>query len=176
MAFDAMGHGESEGKTIHAKQYAECLVLINKEFGQLHGIVGHSFAGLAICLAVEEELKDIEKIVLIAPASETTRAIDNFFEFLKMPINLKPELIKHIFEQSGNSPEFYSVPRALDNITSKVLWVHDKKDFICPIEDTIATQEKNKPNIEFYITSGLGHNAIYRNPNVLQKIAFFLYE
>ena len=58
----------------------------------------------------------------------------------------------------------------------KILWVHDKKDFICPFEDTISTQEKNLSNLEFYITSGLGHNAIYRNPNVLQKIVFFLSE
>lgn len=176
IAFDALAHGESDGKTVNVNQYASCIKVIDEKFGKLYAIVGHSFGGLAATLVVENNLKDVEKIVLVAPAAETTRAIDNFFKFLKMPIFLKPYLENYITQQSGNLPTYYSVTRALNNIQSKVLWVHDQKDFICPIEDIKPTQEKNLPNVEFYITSGLGHNAIYRNPNVLQKIAFFLYE
>lgn len=176
LAFDALAHGESDGKTANVKQYGECIKMIDEKFGKLYAIAGHSFGGLATCLIVEKTLPHIEKIVLIAPAVETTRAIDNFFKFLKMPIELKPFLEHYILDQSGNKPEYYSVTRALNNVPSKVLWVHDEKDFICPIEDLKPTQEKNHPHVEFYITSGLGHNVIYRNPNVLQKIAFFLYE
>jgi pimeloyl-ACP methyl ester carboxylesterase len=176
LAFDALAHGESDGKTVNVIQYTACMNLINEKFGKLYAIVGHSFGALAACLVVEKTLKEVERIVLIAPAVETTRAIDNFFKFLKMPIALKPYLENYITEESGNTPEFYSVTRALNQITAKVLWVHDEKDFICPIEDVKSTKEKNLPNVEFYFTKGLGHNAIYRNPNVLQKVAFFLYE
>ncbi len=176
LAFDALAHGESDGKTANVMQYGECIKMIDEQFGRLYAIVGHSFGGLAACLIVEKSLKHVEKIILIAPAVETTRAIDNFFKFLKMPIDLKPFLENYITEESGNTPEFYSATRALNHITAKVLWVHDEKDFICPIEDVQKIKEKKLPNVEFYITKGLGHNAIYRNPNVLQKVAFFLYE
>lgn len=176
LAFDALAHGESDGKTVNVNQYGDCIQLIDEKFGSLYAIVGHSFGGLAACLIVEKTLKHVEKIVLIAPAVETTRAIDNFFKFLKMPIALKPFLENYITVESGNTPEFYSVTRALNKIESKVLWVHDEKDFICPFEDLQQTKDKKLSNVEFYITSGLGHNAIYRNPNVLQKVAFFLHE
>ena len=174
-AFDAMGHGESEGKTLNAKQYADILETIHKQH-QLYAIVAHSIGGLSTCLAAEQGLKGVDKLILVAPATETTRAIDNFFKFLKMPIALKPELNKYITKAFGSTLDFFSVSRAIQNVQQKILWVHDKKDFICPFEDTISTQEKNLSNLEFYITSGLGHNAIYRNPNVLQKIVFFLSE
>ncbi len=174
LAFDTLGHGVSDGKTVHAKQFAEIMILINKEFKNIYAIVTHSFSGLAVALAAEVGLKNIEKLVLIAPATETFRAIDNFFKFLDMPLYLKPALHNAIKEMSGEEVAHFSVTRAIKNITQKTLWVHDTKDFICPIEDILPTQNLKLSNVEFYITTGLGHNTIYRNPNVLQKIAFFL--
>ena len=176
LAFDAPGHGISDGKTINAKQFSECIIDIDKKFGTLYAIVAHSFGGMATALAIEKDLQNVERLVLIAPATETRRAIDNFFDFLKMPLKLKPEIDNIIKGLSGKDVSYFSVARAVENITTKTLWIHDKKDFICPFEDVIPVQKKNLPHVQFHITSGLGHNAIYRNQNVLQKIAFFLYE
>jgi len=47
----------------------------------LYGIVSHSFGGMAAALATESYLKSLERLVLIAPATETRTAIDNFFTF-----------------------------------------------------------------------------------------------
>lgn len=176
LAFDAPGHGTSDGKTSNAKQLSECIAAIDEKFGTFYGIVAHSFGGMAAALATENYLQQLERLVLIAPATETRTAIDNFFSFLKMPLKLKPEFDNIIKSLSGKDVSYFSVARALENIKTKTLWVHDSKDMICPISDVIVVQEKNLPNVEFHITKGLGHNAIYRNQNVLQKIAFFLYE
>lgn len=176
LAFDALGHGISDGTTINAKQYSECIIIINKEFGNLYAVVAHSLGGMATSLAIENNLQNIEKLVLIAPAVETTRAIDNFFNFLKMPLYLKPEFSNIIKDMSGKTPEYFSVSRAVQNIQTPTLWIHDEKDFICPFEDVEPVKKLELPHVQFYITSGLGHNVIYRNPNVLQKVAFFLYE
>jgi len=176
LAFDAPGHGISDGKTINAKQFSECIADIDKKFGTFYGIVAHSFGGMAAALATENYLQQLERLVLIAPATETRTAIDNFFLFLKMPLKLKPEFDNIIRNLSGKEVSYFSVGRALENIKTKTLWIHDSKDMICPITDVTIVQEKHLPNVEFHITSGLGHNAIYRNQNVLQKIAFFLYE
>ncbi len=176
LAFDAPGHGISDGKTTNAKEFSECIIEIDKKFGTLYAIVAHSFGGMAAALATENYLHQLQRLVLIAPATETRRAIDSFFEFLKMPLKFKPAFDNIIETLSGKDVSYFSVARSVENITTKTLWIHDKKDFICPIEDVIPVQEKNLPNVQFHITSGLGHNAIYRNQNVLQKIAFFLYE
>lgn len=173
-AFDALGHGTSDGKTINAKQYAEIINLIDNSFGKFYAFVAHSLGGLAASLAVEEFKISIQKLVLIAPATETTRAIDNFFKFLKMPLNLKPEIENLIKEVSGKNATFFSVSRAIQSTTINTFWVHDENDFICPIEDVLPVQKLNLPNIEFYFTKKMGHNLIYRNKEVLNKILIFL--
>ena len=175
-AFDAPGHGESEGKRTNAREYANCMVEINEKFGNLYAIVAHSFAGMSASLATEESLHHLKKLVLIAPATETSRAIDTFFDFTKMPLNLMPEFNNIIKGLSGKDVSYFSVSRSVQHIKAPILWLHDTKDFICPIDDVMPVKAMNLPQIEFHFTTGLGHNAIYRNANVLQEIAFFISE
>lgn len=173
-AFDTLGHGTSDGKTINAKQYAEIIHLIDATCGNMYAFVAHSLGGLAASLAVEEFKLSIQKLVLIAPATETTRAIDNFFKFLKMPLQLKPEIEKLIVEVSGKDASYFSVSRVMKANEINTLWVHDENDFICPIEDVIPVKERNLPYIKFHFTKKLGHNFIYRNKEVLQIITKYL--
>lgn len=173
-AFDTLGHGTSDGKTINAKQYAEIINLISNQFGAFYAFVAHSLGGLAASLALEEFKIPIQKLVLIAPATETTRAIDNFFKFLKMPLHLKPEIEKLINEVSGKDAAFFSVSRVIKSSKINIFWVHDENDFICPIEDVLPVQKLNLPNVKFHFTKNLGHNLIYRNKEVLNKIIYFL--
>lgn len=174
LAFDAPGHGVSDGKTINAKQFSECIGDIDKKFGTFYAIVSHSFGGMAAALATENYLPQLQRLVLIAPATETRTAIDNFFLFLKMPLKLKPNFDTIIKNLSGKDVAYFSVARALENFTTKTLWIHDKKDMICPIIDVLPVQKKNLPHITFHFTRGLGHNAIYRNQQVLQIMIDFL--
>lgn len=174
LAFDAIAHGISDGKTINAKQYAECIAQIQATFGSMYAIVAHSLGGLATSIAVEESIHNLEKLVLIAPATETRRAIDNFFAFLKMPLWLKPEFETLIKKISGKEINYFSVSRIIKNINTQTLWVHDSGDFICPIDDVKPVIELQLPHLQFKITHGLGHNAVYRNADVLQQIASFL--
>jgi pimeloyl-ACP methyl ester carboxylesterase len=173
-AFDAMGHGTSDGKTINAKEYAEIIKLINDTYGNMNVFVAHSLGGLAASYAIEQYKIDIDKLVLIAPATETTTAINNFFKFLKMPLHLKPEIEKLIIEKSGYNADYFSLNRIIQNISIKTLWVHDENDFICPIKDVIPIAEKKMPHVEFYFTKKLGHNFIYRNKEVLNKTLSFI--
>ena len=84
LAFDAPAHGISKGKTISVIQYRNMILGIDKTYGPVDGIMAHSFGGLAVALALEH-LKDHEskRLVLIAPATETTHAIEEFFRFVK---------------------------------------------------------------------------------------------
>jgi hypothetical protein len=54
------------------------------------------------------------------------------------------------------------------------LWIHDKKDRICPFSDTLQAQKNAKPHQEFFITEGLGHNKVYRDQGVMKKIGAYL--
>ncbi|MGH2552601.1 MAG: alpha/beta hydrolase, partial [Chitinophagaceae bacterium] len=109
LAFDAPAHGRSGGKKINAPLYKRTILEINKRYGPIQSFMAHSFGGLAVCLALEEIRPGSAcRLVLIAPATETTTAINEFFKFLRIDSSIRPEFDKVIIKRSGKEPEWYS--------------------------------------------------------------------
>ncbi len=175
LAFDAPAHGRSGGKQINAPLYKRTILEIYKQFGPIQSFMAHSFGGLAVCLALEEinHTPDF-RLALIAPATETTTAIDLFFTFLKLPPVLRPEFDKLVIEKGGRSPAWYSIKRAMKHIRARVLWFHDEEDEITPISDVLKVKAEKYSNIEFVITKGFGHRKIYRDNGVAGPVINFL--
>jgi pimeloyl-ACP methyl ester carboxylesterase len=175
LAFDAPAHGGSTGKTINAVVYKDMVLHIWKLYGPIHSFVTHSFGGLALCLALEEiPHSDSTKIVLIAPAAETTTAIDHFFKLLKLDERLRKDFDAIIKEQGGEWPEWYSVSRVAPKLKGQVLFLQDKDDTMTPLSDVKTIMDRNYPNFHFVISEGLGHRNIYRNEESVKRIMEFL--
>jgi len=175
LTFDAPAHGRSGGKKINAPLYKRMIREIVKNYGPIHSFMAHSFGGLAASLALEEISHTTDyKLVLIAPATETTTAIDSFFGLLKLDPVLRPEFERIIIKNAGVTSAWYSIRRAMKNIQAKVLWLHDEDDDVTPISDALKVKEENHSNIEFVITQGLGHRRIYRDNKVTKVILDFL--
>ncbi|UEG49304.1 alpha/beta hydrolase [Ferruginibacter lapsinanis] len=176
LAFDAPAHGRSQGRTINALDYRDMIVKAIDRFGPIDHFIAHSFGGLALCLALED-IKDNEKfkVALIAPATETTTTIRNMLGMLKISDkSMMNEIENLIFKVSHQQIEWFSIKRAMNKIRSSVLWVHDKDDEITPYADVVELEEKQLPNITFYVTNGLGHHKIYNNDDVREQVINFL--
>jgi len=173
LAFDAPGHGISEGKTLHSLQYKEVMIAIHKQLGPLSAIMGHSMGGLAASLAAEE-IKTIEKLVLIAPAVEITRAIQYFTHYVGLSNPVKEAFNNYILDVAQQPISYFDVGRAIEYLSTSILWLHDKEDKICPYIDVVPVQRKQLSHIQFYITKGLGHSKIYREQTSLKAIIDFL--
>jgi alpha-beta hydrolase superfamily lysophospholipase len=172
-AFDAPAHGLSTGKTINAIVYRDLILEIYDKYGPFDGIMAHSFGGIAVMLAIEKIKGDMPKrLVLIAPATETTRSITDFCRHLKITSKLRRELEKLILHLSGQTPEWFSVARVIQSVSIPTLWVHDKKDRITPYEDMHHLTEKSLSHVEFLITEGLGHS-LYKDATVANRIEGF---
>jgi len=175
LAFDAPAHGSSEGSEITLPDYVEMIENVEKQFGMPEVFICHSFGGIAAAHYLEKTDHDQRtKLILIAPATETTTAIDGFFRFLQLNGKVRKEFDRHIHHLSGQWPSHFSINRAMKRIKASVLWIHDEEDLTTPIQDVHRVMEKGYPNIEFMITSGLGHNRIYRDNHVKRKIFSFL--
>lgn len=175
LAFDAPAHGKSGGRQINAPLYKRTIQEIIKRYGPVQSFMAHSFGGLALSLALEETSHTNDyRMVLIAPATETTTAIDFFFSFLHLDAAIRPEFDKIILKKGGVSPDYYSIRRAMKHIRAKVLWLHDENDDTTPISDVKKVKAENFPNIEFVITKGLGHRRIYRDNKVVKAVVDFL--
>jgi alpha-beta hydrolase superfamily lysophospholipase len=175
VAMDAPAHGRSEGKTIAMPDYIRTIEETEKRFGPFDAYLAHSFGGLALSLFLEgrPDKKDAQ-VVLIAPATETTTAIDTFFRFLQLAPDIRAEFEALIRRRTGHGPDHFSIGRIADLLPHKVLWVHDEEDDMTPLADVEPVRLKAPPNIRFLITRGLGHRRIYRDTKVSQEIlAFF---
>jgi pimeloyl-ACP methyl ester carboxylesterase len=176
VAFDAIAHGESEGKTINAIEYKEMIKKAIYKFGPFNKYIAHSFGCLALTLALEEVDHDENtRIAFISAATETTSALDYAYKALNLDDKkIRDEIDNVIYEITGNQPEWFSIKRAMPNIKAKILWVHDEDDRVTPYKDVLKVQEKHFPNIEFMITNGLGHQKIYHEKDVKDAITKFL--
>lgn len=175
LAFDAPAHGISDGKRINALIYRDTILAIEAGFGPLDGIIAHSLGGLAASLAVEKMSNtQHRKLVLIAPATETRRAIDNFFDL----IPAKPAVIdafEQLIQQLAGQPiSYFSVPRVVKTLNARILWVHDQTDTICTFKDVAPLLEQPIPSTEFFITKGLGHNQVYKEASTRDHILSFM--
>lgn len=176
LAFDAPAHGGSGGKTTHAVEYSEMIKQVCTRFGPVSGFIAHSFGGIALSLTLEEMEHSAEtKVVFIAPATETTSAVDGAFTLLKMKDEqVRKEFDDIIFTLSGKKTEWFSIRRAMQHIRASVLWVHDEDDDVTPWADAAKVKEDNHPHIHFVTTKGLGHQKIYRDETIKNKVIEFL--
>lgn len=175
VAFDAPAHGESEGKRINVLSYMQMIETVYETFGPFHSFTAHSFGGLALALFIERQrYQDHKKMVLIAPATETSSALDSFCELLRINADIKEEMRQVIYEKRKEWPEWYSIRRAAHNIKAEVLWIHDEDDLQTPWADAEKVMQDAHTNFRFMITKGLGHRKIYRDNKVKKAVMEFL--
>lgn len=173
-AMDAKAHGDSEGKTITLPEYVSMFKEIEKKYGVFDGYICHSFGGIAVSLYEEEFNHPSSKLVLIAPATETATAIGMFCKYFGLSNKVKFAIYDFIEKRGGKKIEHYSINRITRKITNSILWIHDRDDDITPIMDVEDLMNEKPPNVDFLITSGLGHRKIYKDPEIIKKVVEFL--
>ncbi|TDH26533.1 alpha/beta hydrolase [Segetibacter sp. 3557_3] len=177
LAFDAPAHGTSTGSTVNANQYRDMVLEINNRYGPIDGIMAHSFGCIAVALAIEQLENNTEKrLVLVAPATETTRAINTFLSYVPVSLRVREEFEKIIEELGGNPASWFSVSRVIQQIKTPTLWAHDQEDPVTPYEDMKHLVDKNLSHLQFEITRGLGHSNLYKDSRVAKRIVSFLSE
>ena len=176
LAFDAPAHGRSEGETTNAVEYSEMIKKVMTEFGPIKSFLAHSFGGIALSLALENmPHNENTRVVLIAPATETTTAVDIAFDMLKIKnAAVRKEFDAIVLRLSGKETTWFSMRRAMHHIKAQVLWIHDEDDGVTPWADAQKVKEDNHPNIHFVITKGLGHRKIYHDPAIKNKVIEFM--
>ena len=114
------------------------------------------------------------RFVLIAPATKTTTSFENYFNMMHFSPALRQAFLDELKKHTHLPLSYFEADRAVENYAGKVLWVHDKEDLVCPFKDLTEIQKKAPKNINFLITNGLGHNKIYKTPEIIDKIMAFL--
>jgi pimeloyl-ACP methyl ester carboxylesterase len=175
IAFDAPGHGRSGGHRILLIDYVKLFRIAGQNYGPFDSFLGHSLGGLALALYLEETPHDAAtRLVLIAPAVETTTALEAFSGILHLPPEVRQEIDEYVQEITGHPFTWYSLRRALGQIRASILYFQDEEDRITPLKGAQLVQRDGHPNIRFIFTRGLGHRKIYKDPEIMDQVVDFL--
>lgn len=174
VAMDAKAHGESEGSTILINEYAEMIHVLEKKMGTFYACIAHSFGGIALCWYRELNIQPECRLILIAPGTETTTALDIFCSRLSLTQQEKTSLIRYLEQRGGKPLNYYSITRIAKKISNNIFWIHDQDDSITPIADVEPLISAPLNNVEIRITKGLGHNRIYREKSTVEAVISFL--
>jgi pimeloyl-ACP methyl ester carboxylesterase len=175
LAFDAPAHGRSGGKRIILPDYVNTIHAAIEKFGPVDCYIAHSFGGLALMHALETiPDAEISKVALIAPATETTSAVDRFFRIFNLNEAVRSHFDDLVIKRGGEETAHYSIRRAINHTKASILWIHDDTDKITPLEDALKVKHDGHGNLEFLETTGLGHRRIYKDELVIKKVLDFL--
>ena len=114
------------------------------------------------------------KFVLIAPATKTTSTFERYFNMMRFSPAIRAAFLDELEKRTKLPITYFEADRAIQNYGGDLLWVHDTEDLVCPFKDLVDFQKKAPKNIKFLITNGLGHNKLYKTPEIIDKIMAFL--
>jgi pimeloyl-ACP methyl ester carboxylesterase len=175
VGFDAPAHGNSEGKYINIIVYKDAIDQIIKQCGQIDHFMGHSLGGITLAMIAENISNPMQhKFVLIAPATKTTTTFANYFTMMRFSKTVIEGFYTELSKRTNLPISHFEADRAIEKYPGSVLWVHDEGDRVCPYADLINFQKNAPENIKFLITKGLGHNKVYKTPEIVDQIVAFL--
>lgn len=173
-AFDARGHGLSEGKTLNLIINANYIKQVVENIGGVEAAVCHSFGGfsMAYLLKHSPETKIGKTVIMGAPGEAK-----EFFTFSQEKLMLTNKATKTIIERFKKNiqqtPEYFSSPAFAKDINTPCLIIHDKDDVEAPIE-TAKALHKNWEGSKIIVTEGLGHHL--KSADLIVEIEKFIVE
>ena len=92
---------------------------------------------------------------------------------MQMPINMQAHFEDWVVNQAGNSMEWYNLSRIVREVQQPIFWAHDSHDESTPFVHAEHLRQMTLPHIEFFMTEGLGHTAIYKDNRVKKAVLGF---
>lgn len=172
-AFDAIGHGQSEGKKSAMPLITACAMGLAKKEGPFDAIIGHSLGGAAALFCLHEG-HPIVPIVTIAPAVTIESILSQFFKVIHGNDAMKPRFDEEAQKLYGKPFVDFTIEGFRSEIgTPPLLIAHDKGDQQNPYSESLKLKEYY-PGAKLISTENLGHNRIMSDQKVLKEIVEFL--
>ncbi len=167
VAFDAPGHGRSEGRYSSAPAFAWAIQGVVPQIGELHGIVGHSLGGSATCIALGRGVR-ARAAVLLAASCRVAPVLADFNEKQGFPPEFS-EAVQRVAAEQFTEDEYSVEPHVARLGDIPALILHDPEDREMPYyhSQVIAAAW---PGAELMEVPRAGHRSILRTQAVVAAI------
>jgi pimeloyl-ACP methyl ester carboxylesterase len=172
VAFDAPGHGLSEGEEVSMIDFTRALEAFAAREGEIAGVLGHSMGGATAAYAALRGTA-FPKVVAIGAPSDLEQVSFRFAESMGLDEGIRKRMRRRIEQRYGVEWEDLCLTRRRREMTSPLLVVHDEKDKEVPYWH--AEQLAGAwPGARLLPTSGLGHRRVLRDTRVIAEVVKFL--
>lgn len=172
VTFDGPAHGASEGRETHLPEYIAAVMHIAEVVGPLHGIIAHSFGGVATLNAIRRGLA-VRHLVLVGVPASVRYVLGNFSRMLNISPDVLQRLIIFLEHWFQSGVDEVSPVNVAAEVACPTLVLHDYDDAI--VHSRNARQlAAALPNATLAFTEGLGHNQILYASEAVARITSFL--
>lgn len=172
VAFDARGHGDSDGTRSSLPEFANCIRQVVEELGGVYAIVAHSLGGAATTFALAYGLR-ADRAVFISPPADPREFLKIFGAALGINDEVRTRVKERVERRLGVPMEEMLAHAIAPKMQIPLLVIHDRDDKEVPF-DVGRRVAHRWPGAELMITSGLGHQRILRDPNVRDAAVSFV--
>jgi len=179
VVLDFPGHGLSSGRSLNMRQAVEVIVEAERRFGHFDAVVGHSFGGACVMLALGGVFRQAgsispAKAVVIGAPSHIHWLFDDFARMVGLTPHVKELLVRHTERIAGASLDDFDTVTAARRRGIPLLVVHAEDDKEVPADH--ARRLDGLATARLHWANGLGHRRIVSDRGVIEAVATFLSE
>ncbi|HEX2241447.1 MAG TPA: alpha/beta hydrolase [Actinomycetota bacterium] len=170
---DFPGHGDTSWRQTNIWEWVESLIDVADGLGDVRAVVAHSMGGGVTTLALNRGLK-VDAVALIAPPSDIENVFKTFSLMFRLPKRAAAGLRRYIDRHFGKTVwDELMIHHHVANLDVPALIVHDEDDAQVKVDESrdLAAAWRGS---RLLITSGLGHDKVMRDPEVVSAVIAFL--
>ena len=175
VAFDHVGHGESDGRACSLPTMRDTLRTVAGEVCGERGpdnLIAHSMGSFAASLLLAEGWRDT-RVVYISPPDDLLVYFSHYLEIVTGDDSLLPDLIESLEERFGEDAREFEFRNLVETLAQPLLVLHSLDDHDVPVEAGRFVAEHWSGAV-FCAFDGLGHRRILRDPGVVEAAMTFL--
>jgi pimeloyl-ACP methyl ester carboxylesterase len=175
IGIDLPGHGDTSSGMTNIFEEANVLKDVADQVGGIQAAVAHSMGGTVTSVAISEGLR-LHAVALIAPATNIHHAVQKFGSMFSLPPRAIVGLRRNIERHFGQDVwDRLMIQQLAVDFDVPALIAHDRDDTQIDLTDSKALIAA-WPEARSLITSGLGHDRITRDPEVVEAVTASLNE
>jgi pimeloyl-ACP methyl ester carboxylesterase len=171
VAFDQPAHGCSGGQRTHLLDFRDAMLAVAVAVGPVTAVIAHSLGATSTVLALDRGL-GARSVVLIAPPLDPGEYVDAFAAALALPAPVATGVKQHVRDLLRADLGDVTPAALARRMTAAALVIHDTQDQAVPVAYG-RTLAEAWPGAGFHAVTGLGHNRVLRDADVIARACAF---
>lgn len=171
VTFDALAHGEAEGKQTALPEIALMVQKVGEHLGPLHACIAHSVGTASTTIALSRGMA-CRRVVYVSPPEDLRGyllRLAGFVGFTTAVADRTRVRLEKRFDLPFAAARGTNLAPGFD---LPALMIHDRQDIMVPIDEGLRLA-RAWPGAQFVQTEGLGHSRILRDGAIVRLATDF---